>query len=43
VRVTTALFVSLDCPFIADPAFDRDRGTVSILDLRVHLELWEAP
>ena len=32
------LFVSLDYQFVNDPGYNRDRGPVSIIGLRVHVE-----
>jgi len=34
-----ALAISLDCQFIDNPAYNRDRGPVSVVGLRFHLEM----
>lgn len=38
VRVAKSLFVTFDYQFIENPGYNRDRGPVSILGLRVHVE-----
>jgi high affinity Mn2+ porin len=37
-RFMKSLFVSLDFQFVSDPGYNRDRGPVSIIGLRVHVE-----
>ena len=39
VQVLEPLSISLDYQFVDNPAYNRDRGPVSIIGLRVHLEM----
>ncbi len=39
VRVIEAFAISLDYQFIDNPAYNRDRGPVSVIGLRFHLEM----
>jgi len=36
---TVAAFLTLDYQFVYHPAYNRDRGSVSVFGLRVRLEL----
>lgn len=42
-RVLPGVFVTLDYQHVTNPAYNRDRGPVSIASLRVHLEWGTAP
>jgi len=39
VRVAEPLSFTLDCQFVGNPAYNRDRGPVSIFALRLHFEM----
>jgi high affinity Mn2+ porin len=38
-KIWKTIHVSFDYQFIADPAFNRDRGPVSVVGARLHWEL----
>jgi len=38
-KIWKSIHAALDCQFVANPAFNRDRGPVSILGARLHWEL----
>jgi high affinity Mn2+ porin len=37
-RITDAFFLSLDYQFVANPAYNKDRGVVNVLGIRGHIE-----
>ena len=37
-QLAKPLSISLDYKFIANPGYDRDRGPVSVMSFRAHLE-----